>query len=445
MTNTVVVSTIVEPARFSVVTSEGSAQRIVGSGRVSVGEIALNGALQLAGTDDAPLAMNVGATRGTGTLSVAENSVVWIHDSIPSLTVEPDATLLVTNNHALAGTTRLAGSGTLEINGAELQFGSFNNFADFSGTISVVNGTIKPNSPLHNEENYIFQNVSMIRLANGKVGNPGVRSTGTNNEWYKNTFDIVEGTENFISNNNTRDGNGAVRLHMKGAFTGAGFVDILSDGINARDWSFEGDDTAFAGTMKVRGRSTFIFAGNATTLPQAHLQVDANLQLSNCSAPSFGAFEMLNGKTINNTYSGATLTIGETGDSLVRGAWTGQPLTIRKVGASVLTVPGFSAVEGTKLVVASGRLDVNGGELANAALEFGTGVTVRATQTGVFEDRKTVYPLVTAKSVSWTEKPTVVDAEGNPLKGWNVRKVANDDGTVTLKALYNQGLVIVIY
>lgn len=359
------------------------------------------------------------------------DEVVWEAPALTDVEVDEGTTLVITNAMD-AGSARFSGDGIIEVRGCRLSHGSFDTYGAFTGTLAVVNGELKPNSPLHDNVNYIFGGVRQIRLENGRIGSPGVRWSGINNEWYRNGFDIVAGTTNYIDNTVSRDANGAVHLHLDGGFTGAGYVKVTSGGMY-RNTFFAGDNGAFSGTMELSGASTFRFEGASSVMPLATLMTGSSIRLNAGSSPCFGALWMTKDVSVAFTGGGTTLTIGDKGDCLLRGSLTGSDVEIVKVGGgSSLCIPGdLLTVAGSVLSLREGCLALGGGSATNMTLRVSNGTVLRPFDDNVLAGREEPYDLITVADAVFDSRPAI---GGTGSDGWFACMRRNEDGTVCVYA-----------
>ena len=263
-------------------------------------------------------------------------------------------------------------------------------------------------------------------------------------------------------------GNGTLRLTGGDANKGYRFnaeSDVLSGFTGTIDWNYANDCSSkaigFTGTARSWPNVRFSITGAPET--------DTVVCHSEWTSMTFAAFDILNPTAKLYLKNAATLTIGDSGkDSTFNGAFDNKKITITKNGAGKLTVgPGFSVVDGSSLSVNAGTLIANQdvfGDL-NYTLTIASGV--KLTGSGVFgavdlsvndvvapdltaeTDKTTEFTLLTATSIigtSATMTELLDDVNAGDTHGkWVVTKVANGDGTVSLKCVYHKaGLAIIL-
>ena len=346
----------------------------------------------------------------TGAISVdtAGNDVVWTSESLA--VSNPDAT----------GFTK-KGAGTLELAGTKRD-GSWSLFSDPAKTITVEEGTLV------------------------------IRNAKYNSRFTLNAKLFGAGTLKIKS----EEANGGVWLH--GTEPYADFEGVL-------DWANELNESGYASGLRMADninfempKGTFRVSGNPVEpLPVMKSETQWNPATAHVTV---GAFQHLHPYAqIQVERSAWTLNVlGTADDSLLNGAFTGNPVYIVKTGAKTLAIgPGLAVPEGSMLTVNEGVFGLEAGTTqASVAAKFASmsladGVTL--TGEGTFgdvdlakhdlvipvtketADKAIIYTLLSATSVTGdfsSAMLTQLDAfnAGEKHGRWKLAKVAQPDGTV---------------
>jgi fibronectin-binding autotransporter adhesin len=299
-----------------------------------------------------------------GTLNIGANMTA---DGTRTYTIgAAGGTINVDSGYTFTGATGslLGGSGALTKSGAGTMVLSGDNSATFTGSISIVNGTVRVTA-----ENNLGASGNDVTLNGGTLN---VGGTFTNNAGKVIT---VTGTGTLdVDVNQTLTLGSAGQLSGSGALTKAGSGSLTLSGDNSA--TFTGNTTISAGTVRVTAENNLGAAANDVTLNGGTLNIG-------------GTFTNSASKTITVQGTGSKLTI-DSGSTLTMGSTSqllgSAPVTVSGAGTLSLTgnqnaFTGNTTVSGATLslsgsagsatnigsftITDQGRLQINNGGTAS--------------------------------------------------------------------------------
>lgn len=365
----------VEPGAVKV--AEGATLTLSGAGKITAaGGVANGGTILVEGDIEVDAAFS-----GAGVESVASGG---------SLTLA----------QAQALSSRVfAGTGDITLAGGAFTTEEMTTFAQFNGTVTINSGaTLHPLGFLRNQKTaadfaYIMGGTHKIIMNGGTIEGFKRSANATNNEWFTNAFEMVEGTCSRINNTSAR-GNNDVNLFLEGPLTGKGLLTVHSRDSNGRHTTFSGDNSAFEGTLEMTGyyvanyQQLFSFsnenAGSAladwrlTTVRTGDTPVMELNHAAGTTIP-FGSLTTVHHSRVLVNNANAAIQIGGTDtDSLVDADFVTNPLVLSKTGDSKLVLAaGCTVLEGSSATVAGGTLEIaDDATIENLAVSIGAGGTL---------------------------------------------------------------------
>ena len=296
------------------------------------------------------------------------------------------------------------------------------------------------------------------------------------------TNHILGGTLEIINerNGNTRD--------FTAKMLGTGTLKLVDSSTDNSGFRLRDNDafSEFEGTIewaKVKNLSDkaygFMLNNGNIDMSKAHFRVTGNPEeqhiimngeTGNGNTVTVGAFDHLYPTAKLSMKGNWNLKIlGTAGDSYLNGTFANKPVYVSKTGAGKLTMgPDFAAPDGSTISVNEGIFAMDDGMTAEELPSYLTIASgVKLTGSGVFgavdlsvndvvapdltaeTDKTTEFTLLTATSIigtSATMTELLDDVNAGDTHGkWVVTKVANGDGTVSLKCVYHKaGLAIIL-